>query len=78
MISNSRIVWHSKHTRLPSSSVYTDVDSQRQHATVGSVQSGSEWGGSMRRFCPTDLVAGSNVAPHVPQTWLKQHFGSQL
>jgi len=48
-------------------------------AVVGSEASGKGSGGSIPlSLPPAKLVTGSKVAPHSPQTWLKQQLGVQL
>ena len=70
---------HFPHTRLPSSVRYTAVDSHFAHSAVGSVESGSGSGGiTPVAVPPLIVVAGSNVVPQLPHTWLKQQFGVQL
>jgi hypothetical protein len=54
------------------------VESQRAHAAVGLVASGSGSGGvTLAADSPEACVTGSKVVPQFPQTWLKQQFGVQ-
>jgi hypothetical protein len=59
--------------------MYTAVEVHLAHSAVGSVESGSGSGGMMPPAVPPlSVVAGSNVVPQWPHTWLKQQLGVQV
>ena len=70
---------HFQQATAPSSVMQTEGAWHRAQAAAGSVDSGGGSGGAMAESAPpAGLVAGSKVAPHSPQTWLKQQSVVQV